>query len=69
MKLYVWIATQDTDSECYNIVTRTKKEALDKIKNHGGEFSAPVRMVIEYKDAFDLFERCTSEAGGRHTSY
>lgn len=66
MKLTVWIAEQNSDSTCYNIVGKTKKEVLHRVANHGGAFEAPVKVVIEYKDAFDLFERLTDEGGGRH---
>lgn len=68
MKLTVWIATQSADSQCYNVVARTKKAALEQIANsyRPSEYSAPKKIVIEYKDAFDLFEYVTGEAGGRH---
>ena len=66
MKLTVWIAEQNSDSACYNIVGKTKKEVLHKVAVHGGKFEAPVKVVINYKDAFDLFERLTDEDGGRH---
>jgi hypothetical protein len=28
-------------------------------------FEPPIKKTIHYKDAFDLFEWCTSEGGGR----
>ena len=71
MKLTVWIAEQNHDSQCYNVVARTKKECLEKIATQykPQDFDAPQKVVIEFKDSFDLFEYITSEAGGRHTYY
>lgn len=70
MKLTVWIATQEGDSQCYNIVARTKKEALEQMRHRGFfDFAAPRKVVIEYKDAFELFTMVTGEGGGRHVSY
>lgn len=69
-KLTVWIATQEDDSSVYNIVTKTKAEALIEIgKRPSTRFEAPKKVVIEYRDAFELFELATSEAGGRHAYY
>jgi hypothetical protein len=66
-KLTVWIAEQNRDSQCYNIVARTRKSALEQIAERGWvKFDQPQKVVIEYKDAFDLFELLTSEAGGRN---
>jgi hypothetical protein len=66
-KLTYWVAECETDGQCYSVIDRTKKgaqaqvEALDKCNRYG-----PVhKRYIEYKDAFDLFDWCTSEAGGR----
>jgi len=70
MKLTVWIAEQESDSPCYNIVARTRKDALAQIEKHSfRDYSAPKKVVIEYKDAFELFDLLTSEGGGRHTYY
>jgi hypothetical protein len=66
-KLTYWVAECLNDSQCYSIIDRTKKgaiakvEAADKCNRYG-----PVRkQFIDYRDAFDLFDWCTSEAGGR----
>lgn len=67
MKLTVWIAAQEGDATCYNIVARTKKDALAQMAQRSDTaWSAPIKRVIEYRDAFDLFEYLTSEGGGRH---
>ena len=69
-KLTVWIMTQDSDSECYNIIARTKKDALTQAAERTyTTWSEPKRMEIHYKDAFSLFELATSEAGGRSEYY
>lgn len=66
-KLTVWIAEQNSDSQCYNIVAKTRKSALEQIAERDWvRFAQPKKVVIEYKDAFDLFEYLTSEAGGRN---
>jgi ribosomal protein S18 len=65
-KLTVWIAEQYSDSQCYNIVARTRKAALEQIAERDWvKFEQPKKVEIDYKDAFDLFEYVTSEAGGR----
>jgi hypothetical protein len=70
MKLTVWIMTQNDDSECYNIIARTKKDALAQAAARTYcTWSEPKRMVIEYKDAFDLFDLATGEGGGRSEYY
>lgn len=69
-KLTVWIMTQDQDSECYNIIARTKKDALAQAATRTyTKWSEPKRMTIHYRDAFSLFELATSEAGGRSEYY
>lgn len=68
--LTVWIAEQDDDSRAYNIVAPTKKEALRQIALHPHiTFQPPVKVVVNYRDAFDLFVMATGENGGRHTYY
>lgn len=74
-KLYVWIAERTDDSQAYSLIGKTKKavqEQLDQVleeqkdspwKAHFGPIE---RKVINYKDAFDLYDWCTGEAGGRY---
>ena len=65
-KLTYWIATQESDSPCYNIVSKTKKECLAKMKDFDAfVWEGPFKSTIVYADAFDLFAWVTSEAGGR----
>lgn len=68
--LTVWIAEQSDDASAYNIVAPTKKEALRQISLHRHmTFEPPVKVVINYRNAFDLFDRATGENGGRHIYY
>jgi hypothetical protein len=70
MKLTVWIATQNRDNHVYNIVARTKKEALALIAaDPFTQYEPPRKTEIFYKNAFDLFYMTTSEGGGRHIHY
>jgi len=65
MRLYYWIALSP-DHECYSVIGKTKKETISKMHLMGhAKYEAPVRKVIEYKDAFDLFDWVTGEGGGR----
>ena len=73
-KLVVWIARQDGDSACYNIVAKTRKACLELVAKNGVQwinrnddagYEAPIKREINYKDAFDLWEQATSEGGGR----
>jgi len=77
-KLTFWIAEQHDDADCYNLVARTRKDLIAKVREytgkdqyptnaHQGRYDAPKKVVIEYKDAFDLFDWVTSEGGGRHS--
>ncbi len=72
MKLTVWLAEQNADSQCYNLIGRTRKEVRAQIEKRLAEgesidtYGEPVKVVIEYADAFDLFDRLTGEGGGRH---
>ncbi len=70
MKLTVWIAEQEDDHNCYNIVAKTKKECLAKVKewssgNINTTYKELFKCEIECKDMFDFFEMLTAEGGGR----
>ena len=69
MKLTYWLAQQHDDHECYDIVARTRKEAIAQMSESRREFEPPVKREIRYKDAFDLFEQLTGEGGGRRYGY
>lgn len=71
-KLTVWIAEQGDDHPCYNLIGRTRKSVKEQIAeriaqgDRADRYEAPVKVEIEYRDAFDLFDRLTCEGGGRH---
>lgn len=66
MKLIFWIAEQSDDDPCYNIIARTKKDALAQIAARPNtEFTPPRRVELYYKDGFHLFDMVTGEGGGR----
>ena len=66
--LTVWIAEQHDDADCYNVIGRTRKAVLEQLetRSNRNRYDAPKKIVIQYKDAFDLFDWLTSEGGGRH---
>jgi hypothetical protein len=67
-KLTFWIAEQHDDADCYNLVARTRKALLVMVSKHPSvRYDAPKKVVVEYKDAFDLFDYLTCESGGRHS--
>lgn len=67
--LTYWIARHPNDHECYSLIAKTKKEcqALVEMNQHVA-YETPVKRVIQYRDAFDLFEWATGEGGGRYSA-
>lgn len=70
-RLTFWISEQTKDHSCYNLVGRTRDEVMYQLamRPDSGDYSKPKRVVLDYTDAFDLFERVTAEGGGRHAYY
>ena len=65
-KLTYWYCECIGDSDSYSIIAKTKKEAMEKRTQQGERhYEKPEKRVIDYRDAFDLFDWCTSEGGGR----
>ena len=73
-KLVVWIARQDDDSSCYNVVAKTRKACLEMVAatvaqwgnpSEAPVYEAPIKREFDYKDAFDLWQQATGEGGGR----
>jgi hypothetical protein len=73
-KLTYWIAPRLDDGICYSLIGKTKKavqQQLDQItqEQKGSPWAAsfgPIeKRIVKYKDAFDLFDWCTGEGGGR----
>lgn len=70
-KLTYW-CSECSDDQVYSIIAKTKKEAVAQLASYANKYEdnyGPVHQrVIEYKDAFDLFDKATSEGNGRvHT--
>lgn len=64
--LTYWYCECLDDADAYSIITKTKKEAKVLRDQRGAErYGEPVRKVLQYRDAFDLFDWATSEGGGR----
>lgn len=64
--LVYWVMEQDGDAACYNIIAKTKKEALEQAAQRSyTTWTEPKRVQRYYRDAFDLFAQATSEDGGR----
>jgi len=68
--LTYWIAPLWRDP-AYSIVGKTKKSVLERLAQFDDTegFDPVEKRVIEYKDAFDLFDWCTGEGGGRLCGY
>ncbi len=63
-KLTYWCAPILSDHHCYNIRTRTKKEALAKIEEYSHQdYGKPQKVVIDYDNALDLLQQVTGEGG------
>ena len=62
MTLTYWACEQTDDAPCYNIRTKTKRDAT-AIREHLGveRYSKPFKVTIEYRDAFDLMSICLGE--------
>ena len=64
--LTYWYCERTTDSDCYSIIAKTKKEAQAMRQEQGEQYyEPPVKKTLHYKDAFDLFDWATGEGGGR----
>jgi hypothetical protein len=54
------------DADAYSIVAKTKKEVKAQLADRNDSRYGPIeRKVLQYRDAFDLFDWATSEGGGR----
>ena len=70
MRLTYWYAERLDDHKSYSVIAKTKKDCVAQVAAHSfGRFEPPVKKVIVYDDAFDLFERATGEDGGRDCGY
>ena len=70
MKLTYWYAERLNDADCYSVIAKTKREARYLVMTRGPDGYGPIeKRVIEYLDAFDLFEQVSSEEGGRSAGW
>jgi hypothetical protein len=66
MRLQLWIATQENDSECYNLVSTTKKNLIEQMNEHNPlDYKAVAKVEIRAASSFEFFELVTGEGGGR----
>ncbi len=64
-KFSYWHAQHLTDVPAYNVRAKTKREALALKREIGPQEYGPVEKVtVEYRDTFDLIEKCLGEGGG-----
>ena len=60
--LVIWSAELIGDSFIYNIIAKTKQECLQKVyADPWNLYKPPVKKVIEYRDAFDLYDLATGD--------
>jgi len=67
MKLTYWKAACLYDSNCYSIRAKTKKECKRLLEEAGGageDYDEVEKVVIEYKDGFDLMMELIGYEGG-----
>ena len=62
MKLTYWVADYLIDSACYSIRAKTRREVIAEVAAayRPESYSKPRKVVVEYRDAFDLLEQCCS---------
>ena len=65
MKLTYWYCEHLTDADCYAVREPTLRQAKRVAAEYyaPGDLAAPVKVIIEYRNAFDLLEQCTGEGG------
>ncbi len=69
-KLRVFIAEQQDDAACYNIMARTKKEMVSMMRTQGHvTFTRAALVELKYDSAFDLADMMTNEGGGKGIGY
>lgn len=66
MRLTYWYSRCPHDSEVYSVRTRTKREAVEQIKQayQSEEWETPRKITLKYQDGHDLLEMCSFE--GHH---
>lgn len=69
--LKYWIAERLDDSSLYSVIAKTKKEVAKAVSEAGEhcKFGPIHQRELFYANAFDLFDVCTGEYGGRVMGY
>lgn len=60
-KLTYWYARCLNDSDAYSIRARTRREAAARVTGRETDFGPVVKVVVEYRDGFDLVSRALGE--------
>jgi hypothetical protein len=66
MTLAYWIADNLVDSPCYSIRARTREICAERKRAEGEyakNYASPRKIVVEYRDAFDLVAKALGEGG------
>ena len=64
-KLTYWVCPCTRDSSCYNIRTKTRKEAVAQLAMYkDGGYGPPMKHTIHYTGALDLVQQCMGEGRG-----
>lgn len=61
MKLTYWYCQHLADSDVYSIRTKTRREAVALRAEIPADYSEPVKVSVEYDNAFDLMQLCSEE--------
>lgn len=61
MKVTYWYSRCLDDSDAYSIRVRTKREAVARVQEAGGGYGPVMKVTVEYRDGFDLLQRCLGE--------
>jgi len=65
MKITYWYAECLDDANAYSVRAKTKKACKAEVAERGGaDFGPPVKVTIEYRDAFHLVEQLMGEGSG-----
>ena len=63
----IWIATQEEDSQCYNLIGKSKESVLRQIEDEDSclHYEELYYVEIPKMTAFEMFAYFTGEGGGR----
>lgn len=62
MKLTYWVSRRLDDHQCYNIRCKTRRELVEILREADPTvYTKPFKVVVEYRNAFDLLYQCLDE--------